>query len=92
MVLGEGIVYQLINVLISRLDDSVQKARHRHGTVPLSADVPVKVVAKMPHSNDDQMANTLASSEARTFQLQWPRLYYLMLLPNNGVINSFKSI
>jgi len=77
-VLGEGIFYQLINVLLSRLDDSVQKARHQHGTVPLSADVPVKVVAKMPHSNDDQMAKTLASSEARKVYLQWSLVLYLL--------------
>jgi len=52
VVLGEGIVYQLINVLHSRLDDSVQKARHQHGTVQLSADVPVKVVAKLPPTDE----------------------------------------
>ena len=69
MVLGEGIVYQLINVLLSRLDDSVQKARHQLGTVQLSADVPVKVVVKLPPINEKSFGQHFGLEQSSNL---WP--------------------
>jgi len=48
-VLGDAFFKTLaLKQYFSRVADSVPKARHQLGTVQLSADVPVKVVAKLP--------------------------------------------
>ena len=66
VVLGDAFFKTLaLKQYFSSDDDAVKKTNNQMSTVQLSADSQMAVVVKMPLSDDDTMANTLASGKAR---------------------------